>query len=200
VDVLLSVLGLVGFVAVTFTTAIFVAAEFSLTSLERSQIDHHVAEVDDRRSKIVQRAHRNLSFELSGAQLGITITTLITGYLSEPAIATLISPPLEDLGLPAGAAGGAASIIALVIATGLSMVFGELVPKNLAIARPLGTARMVAGLQSGFSRVLSFFITGLNGSANRIVRRLGVEPAEELRSARSPQEPRRARSTRAPPR
>jgi len=188
VDVLLSVLGLVGFVAVTSTTAIFVAAEFSLTSLERSQIDHHVAEVGDRRAQIVQRAHRNLSFELSGAQLGITITTLITGYLSEPAIATLVSPLLEDVGLPPGAATGTAAIFALVVATGLSMVFGELVPKNLAIARPMGTARMVAGLQAGFSRVFSFFITGLNGSANWIVRRLGVEPAEELRSARSPQE------------
>ena len=136
----------------------------------------------------MQRAHRNLSFELSGAQLGITITTLITGYLSEPAIATLISPLLEDLGMPAGAAGGTAAVIALVFATALSMVFGELVPKNLAIARPMGTARMVAGIQAGFSRVLSFFIGGLNGSANWIVRRLGVEPAEELRSARSPQE------------
>ncbi|MDD7964478.1 hemolysin family protein [Actinomycetospora lemnae] len=188
VDVLLSVLGLVGFVAVTFTTAIFVAAEFSLTSLERSQIDNHVAEVGDRRAKIVQRAHRNLSFELSGAQLGITITTLITGYLSEPAIATLISPLLEDVGLPPGAAVGTAAIIALVVATALSMTFGELVPKNLAIARPLGTARMVAGLQAGFSRIFSFFISGLNGSANWIVRRLGIEPAEELRSARSPQE------------
>ncbi|GAA4781540.1 hemolysin family protein [Actinomycetospora chlora] len=187
-DVLLSVLGLVGFVAVTCGTAVFVAAEFSLTTLERSQIDHHVAEVGDRRSQIVQRAHRNLSFELSGAQLGITITTLITGYLSEPAIATLISPLLEDVGLPAGAATGTAAIIALIVATGLSMTFGELVPKNLAIARPMGTARKVAGIQAGFSRTFSYFIGALNGSANWIVRRLGVEPAEELRSARSPQE------------
>jgi CBS domain containing-hemolysin-like protein len=188
VDVLLSVLGLVGFVAVTCGTAVFVAAEFSLTTLERSQIDQHVADVGDRRSQIVQRAHRNLSFELSGAQLGITITTLITGYLSEPAIATLISPLLEDVGLPAGAAAGTAAVIALIVATGLSMTFGELVPKNLAIARPMGTARKVAGIQAGFSRMFSFFIGGLNGSANWIVRRLGVEPAEELRSARSPQE------------
>jgi CBS domain containing-hemolysin-like protein len=187
-NVLLSVLGLVGFVAVTFGTAVFVAAEFSLTSLERSQIDNHVAEAGDRRATIVQRAHRNLSFELSGAQLGITITTLVTGYLSEPAIATLISPPLAEAGLSAGAATGTAAVIALIVATVLSMTFGELVPKNLAIARPMGTARKVAGVQAGFSRTFSFFITGLNGSANWIVRRLGVEPAEELRSARSPQE------------
>jgi CBS domain containing-hemolysin-like protein len=188
VDVLLSVLGLVGVVAVTLGTAVFVAAEFSLTTLERSQVDHHAAEVGDRRAKAVAKAHRNLSFELSGAQLGITITTLVTGYLAQPAIATLISPVLLDVGLPVGAAAGAAAVIALVLATALSMVFGELVPKNLAIATPLRTARAVAGVQATFSRVLSWFISGLNGAANWIVRRLGVEPAEELRSARSPQE------------
>jgi CBS domain containing-hemolysin-like protein len=188
VDVLLSVLGLVGVVAVTLGTAVFVAAEFSLTTLERSQVDRHAAEVGDRRAKAVAKAHRNLSFELSGAQLGITITTLVTGYLAQPAIATLISPVLLDVGLPAGAAAGAAAVIALVLATALSMVFGELVPKNLAIATPLQTARAVAGVQAMFSRGLSWFISGLNGAANWIVRRLGVEPAEELRSARSPQE------------
>ncbi len=68
------------------------------------------------------------------------------------------------------------------------MVFGELVPKNLAIARPLATARATAGLQAGFSLVFKWAIRGLNGAANRIVRRLGIEPAEELRSARSPEE------------
>jgi CBS domain containing-hemolysin-like protein len=188
VDVLLSVLGLVGVVAVTLGTAVFVAAEFSLTTLERSQVDHHASEVGDRRAQAVAKAHRNLSFELSGAQLGITITTLVTGYLAQPAIATLISPLLEDVGLPTGAAGGTAAVIALVLATALSMVFGELVPKNLAIADPLRTARTVAGVQAAFSKALSWFIGGLNGAANWIVRRLGVEPAEELRSARSPQE------------
>jgi CBS domain containing-hemolysin-like protein len=185
VDVLLSVLGLVGFVAVTFGTAIFVAAEFSLTSLERSQIENHVAEVGDRRAKIVQRAHRNLSFELSGAQLGITVTTLITGYLSEPAIATLISPLLEDVGLPPGAAIGTAAVIALVVATALSMVFGELVPKNLAIALPLATAKATQVPMRVFTTVMRGPIRLLNGSANAIVRSLGAEPQEELRSARS---------------
>ena len=187
-DVLLPVLGLVGVVAVTLGTAVFVAAEFSLTTLERSQVDHHAAEVGDRRAKAVAKAHRNLSFELSGAQLGITITTLVTGYLAQPAIATLISPVLLDLGLPAGAAAGAAAVIALVLATALSMVFGERVPKNRASATPRRTARAGAGVQATFSMVLSWFISGLNGAANWIVRRLGVEPAEELRSARSPQE------------
>jgi CBS domain containing-hemolysin-like protein len=77
---------------------------------------------------------------------------------------------------------------ALLLATALSMVFGELVPKNLAIARPLATARTVAPAQTAFSTAFRWLIRGLNSAANWVVRRLGVEPAEELRSARSPQE------------
>ncbi|HEV8556723.1 MAG TPA: hemolysin family protein [Actinophytocola sp.] len=184
----LSVLGLVAVVALTFGTALFVAAEFSLTTLERSQVDLHVERVGDRKARHIQRAHRTLSFQLSGAQLGITITTLITGYIAEPAIAHLIEPVLTAVGLPGGAAVPIALTVALLLATALSMVIGELLPKNLAIARPLQTARAVAGLQVGFSSVFRWLIKGLNGSANWIVRRLGVEPAEELRSARSPEE------------
>ncbi|WP_054055648.1 hemolysin family protein [Alloactinosynnema sp. L-07] len=185
---LFSVLGLLAVAALTLGTALFVAAEFSLTTLERSQVDHHVAQVGDRRAHAIAKAHRTLSFQLSGAQLGITITTLITGYIAEPAIAELIEPLLTLVGLPTAAADAVAIAIALLLATSLSMVFGELVPKNLAIAKPLATARAVAGAQAVFSSGLRWLISALNGSANWIVRRLGVEPQEELRSARSPQE------------
>ena len=185
---LVSVLGLLAVVALTLGTALFVAAEFSLTTLERSQVDHHVEQVGDRRAVAIAKAHRTLSFQLSGAQLGITITTLITGYVAEPAIANLIEPPLSWTGLPEGPVEAVAIVIALLLATALSMVFGELVPKNLAIARPLPTARAVAGAQAVFSSVFRWLISALNGSANWVVRRLGVEPQEELRSARSAQE------------
>jgi CBS domain containing-hemolysin-like protein len=185
---LLDILGVFALVVLTLGTALFVAFEFSLTALERSQIDANVAQVGDRRARRVQTAHRTLSLQLSGAQLGITITTLVTGYVAEPAIAELLTPPLTAAGVPAGVAPGAALVLALVAATALSMVFGELVPKNLAIARPLPTARAVTGAQLAFSRTFRWLIAGLNSSANWIVRRLGVEPAEELRSARSPQE------------
>jgi CBS domain containing-hemolysin-like protein len=186
--VVLSVLGLLAVVLLTLGTALFVAAEFSLTTLERSQVDHHAEQVGDRKALSIQRAHRTLSFQLSGAQLGITITTLITGYIAEPAIAKLIESPLTAIGLPHGAADPIGLVLALLLATSLSMVFGELVPKNLAIARPLQTARAVAGLQLRFSLIFRWLIKALNESANWIVRRLGVEPAEELRSARSPEE------------
>ena len=181
-------LGVLALILLTASMAVFVAAEFSLTALDRSQVDAHVEAVGDQRSRHVQRAHRTLSFQLSGAQLGITITTLVTGYVAEPAIASLLAPGLAALGLPHSAATGLAMLLALVLATALSMVFGELVPKNLAIARPLPTARAVAGFQTRFSAVFRWVIAGLNNSANWIVQRLGVEPAEVLRSARSAQE------------
>ncbi|PND53382.1 MULTISPECIES: hemolysin family protein [Rhodococcus] len=186
-SVFLSILSLVGFIALTAGTAVFVAAEFSLTALERSTVDAHARD-GDLRARQVQHAHRTLSFQLSGAQLGITITTLITGYLAEPVLARFLDPLLRATGLGAGVASGISLALALIIATSFSMIFGELVPKNLAIARPLATARATAGLQAGFSLVFKWAIVGLNGAANRIVRRLGIEPAEELRSARSPEE------------
>ncbi len=187
-DVIISILGLVGFVALTAGTALFVAAEFSLTALEKSAVDSAVSARDDRRSRQVQRAHRTLSFQLSGAQLGITITTLITGYLAEPILAGFFVPIATAAGASEGLASGISLAAALIIATSFSMIFGELVPKNIAIALPMGTARTTAGAMAGFSLIFRWAINGLNGSANWLVRRLGVEPAEELRSARSPRE------------
>jgi CBS domain containing-hemolysin-like protein len=186
--VLLPALGLLAVVALTLGTAVAVASEFALTALERSQVDAHLAAVGDRRARAVARAHRDLPFQLSGCQLAITVTTLVTGYLAEPAVASLIRPGLTALGLSPGPAAGLSTALALVLATALSMVFGELVPKNLAIAEPLRTADAVVWIQAGFARALRPLIGGLNRSANAIVRRLGVEPAQELRSARSPGE------------
>ena len=187
-SIALSSLGVLALIVLTAGMAVFVAAEFSLTALDRSQVDANVEMVGDQRSRRVQQAHRTLSFQLSGAQLGITITTLVTGYVAEPAIADLLAPGLTRLGLPQGAATGLSLLLALVLATALSMVFGELVPKNLAIARPLPTARAVSGFQTAFSSMFRIVINALNNSANWIVQRLGVEPAEELRSARSAEE------------
>lgn len=183
----LILLSLVGFIVLTIGTAIFVAAEFSLTALERSTVDAN-ARTGDRRDRMVQRAHRTLSFQLSGAQIGISITTLITGYLAEPLLARLLRPVLTAVSLPERWVHGTALVLALLIATSVSMVFGELVAKNLAVARPLPTARAVAGPQLLFSMLATPLIHLTNGTANWILRRLGIEPAEELRSARSPQE------------
>ena len=182
-----TVLSLLAIVVLTAGTALFVAAEFSLTALERSTVDAN-ARNGDRRDKFVQKAHRTLSFQLSGAQLGISITTLATGYLAEPVVARLLAPGLRAIGLPEGSVGGVALVLSLLIATSVSMVFGELVPKNLAVALPVPTARAAAAPQLMFSMLLKPAIIATNGTANWILRRLGIEPADELASARSPQE------------
>lgn len=187
-DILLSVLGLVGFVALTACTGLFVAVEFALTGIERSTVDDHVKTKGDSTAKLLRRAHGELSFLLSGAQLGITLTTLATGYLAEPILAKFFTPLLDLVGLPETATMTVAMLLSLIIATGLSMVFGELVPKNLAIAHPLQVGRYTVRPVWTFNTVLSAFIRALNNTANFIVRRLGIEPADELASARSPQE------------
>jgi CBS domain containing-hemolysin-like protein len=181
---LLSVLAIV---VLTAGNALFVAAEFSLTTLERSTVEAH-AHDGGRRDRFLLRAHRRLSFQLSGAQLGISITTLVTGYLTQPMVAELPHPAMAALGVPERVADGVVAFMALLVVTSLSMVFGELVPKYLAVAGPLSTARAIAIPQLLFSLMLAPAIRLTNGAANRILRRLGIEPAQELRSARSPQE------------
>jgi CBS domain containing-hemolysin-like protein len=186
-SVVLTFAALLGFIVLTAGTAVFVAAEFSLTALERSTVDAN-ARSGGRRDKLVQRAHKTLSFQLSGAQVGISITTLITGYLAEPLLAELLKPLFTAMSLKQGMADGLSLGLALLIATSVSMVFGELVPQYLAVAKPMETARVVAGPQLLFSVFTRPLIFLTNGTANWILRRLGIEPAEELRSARSPQE------------
>ncbi len=182
-----TLLSLVAIVLLTAGNALFTAAEFSFTTLERSTVEAN-ARNGGRRDRYVRRAHHTLSFQLSGAQLGISITTLVTGYLTEPLVKELPHPALAAIGVPDKVADAVIAFVALVVVTSLSMVFGELVPKNLAVARPLQTARAVAGPQLLFSFIMTFAIRLTNGAANRILHKLGIEPAQELRSARSPQE------------
>jgi CBS domain containing-hemolysin-like protein len=163
---------------------LFVAAEFAFVTVDRSQVER-AATSGDAAAQGVQKALRSLSTQLSGAQVGITVTNLAIGFLAEPAIAGLIDGPLTSTGLPDGAVHPVAIGIALTVSTVLTMLFGELVPKNFAIARPMETARATQGFMRGFTAVNKWLIRLLNGSANAVVRRLGVEPQEELRSARS---------------
>jgi len=165
----------------------FVAAEFAFVTVDRSSVER-AAEGGDRRARGLQNALRTLSTQLSSAQVGITLTNLLIGFLAEPSIARLVDEPLETVGVPSDAVPGVALVIALTLATGVTMVFGELVPKNLAIARPMATARAVQGFQRGFTRAAGLIIRFFNGTANAILRRLGIEPQEELASARSAEE------------
>ncbi len=124
-------------VVLTLGTAVFVAAEFSLVALDRSAVERSV-QAGDARSVGVLAALRRLSTQLSASQVGITLTTLLVGYLAEPSIARLLATPLSASACPTRPSTPWRSRVALVLATAFSMVVGELVPKNLAIARPLG--------------------------------------------------------------
>ncbi|WP_035795467.1 hemolysin family protein [Kitasatospora mediocidica] len=166
---------------------LFVAAEFSLITVDRGTVERAAAG-GDRKAIGVRAALRRLSFQLSGAQLGITLTSLLVGMLAEPALSTLLGPPLTAIGVPASATTGVAVVVGMLLATVVQMVIGELVPKNWAISRPLQVARAVAGPQRLFSTVCRPVITVLNGSADRMVRSLGLEPTEELAHARTPGE------------
>ncbi|MBK3584021.1 HlyC/CorC family transporter [Streptomyces sp. MBT57] len=165
----------------------FVAAEFSLTTVERGELERAV-ERGERGSASALKAVRSLTFQLSGAQLGITVTNLVIGMLSEPSIAKLIRGPVEAAGLPPAAASTLALVIGTALSTVVLMVVGELVPKNWAISSPVAVAKAVATPQRVFTAVFRPFISHLNNTANRIVRLFGLEPTEELASARSPQE------------
>ncbi|MFI9235024.1 hemolysin family protein [Streptomyces sp. NPDC053079] len=182
-EVLLLVLALL----LTLACAVFVAAEFSLTTVERAELERAV-ERGERGAEGTLKAVRSLTFQLSGAQLGITVTGLIIGMISKPSIAALLTGPVEALGLPASAASSTALILGTVISTVVLMVVGELVPKNWAISRPLWVAKKVSGPQRAFSAAFRPLIRHLNNSANHVVRRMGLEPAEELATARGPQE------------
>ena len=174
-------------VLLTLGTAVFVASEFSLVTLDPGLVESQ-ASPDDRRSQSVLKALRRLSTELSGAQLGITLTTVLLGYTTQPAVVALLQIPLEQSVLGQVVGGIVAGILAIIVVNGFSMVVGELIPKNLAISRPLPTARMVAPLQRGFTMALRPLIVAFNGSANALLRSFGVEPREELSGGRSPQE------------
>ncbi|WP_436699594.1 hemolysin family protein [Nocardioides sp. BYT-33-1] len=163
---------------------LFVAAEFAFVTVDRGQVDRAAAE-GDVAAVGVQKALRSLSTQLSGAQVGITITNLAIGFLAEPAIAELLRDPLAQLGVADGAVRPVGVALGLTLSTLLTMLIGELVPKNVAIALPLATARLTQRPMRTFTAVCRGPIRVLNGSANAIVRRLGVEPQEELRSARS---------------
>ncbi|MFC9909797.1 hemolysin family protein [Streptomyces sp. NPDC059862] len=181
-EVLLLLLALL----LTLACALFVAAEFSLTTVERGELERAAA-AGERGAEGALKAVRRLTVQLSGAQLGITVTSLVIGMLAEPSLAALLRGPLEAIGL-GGAASSVATVLGVAVSTVVLMVVGELVPKNWAISRPLAVAKVVAGPQRGFTAAFGPFIRHLNNTANRFVRRFGLEPAEELASARSPEE------------
>ena len=174
-------------VLLTVGTAVFVVAEFSLVALDRSTVQRAVDDGDTKAAPVLASLRR-LSTQLSAAQVGITLTTLVLGYLATPSLGLLLRGPLRAIGVPEGGLEAVSSTAALVVATLFSMVFGELVPQFLGISAPLRMAKLVATPVRWFSVVMRPMIAALNGSANAILESFGITPQEELSAARTPQE------------
>lgn len=174
-------------VALIAVNAFFVAVEFAFVTVDRAEV-RMAAENGDAASNTVDKALKQLSTHLSGAQLGITVSSLVVGYIAEPSIAAALRVPMTALGMPEAAAFGISLTAAFIIAAVTQMVLGELFPKNWAIAEPLRIARWVAPGSRAFVWVMHWPLAFFNGTANRLVRLLGLDPQEELASARNPQE------------
>lgn len=162
--------------------AFFVGAEFALVSARRSAIEPR-AEAGSRAARVTLGAMERISLMLAGAQLGITICSLGLGYLGEPAIAHLLERPFEGLGIPAALLHPAAFAIALGLIGMLHVVLGEMVPKNLALARPERAALALGPPLALLVRVTRPAIGGLNAIANLLLRLGGIAPKDEVTSA-----------------
>jgi CBS domain containing-hemolysin-like protein len=174
-------------IVLTIGTGLFVASEFALVNLDRSDLEAR-QERGESNLRITIAALKITSTHLSSAQLGITLTTLLTGYTLEPALSTFLAVPLTSVGLPEMAVPAISSVVAIVIATLVSMIIGELVPKNIALALPRATAKVVIPFQVAFTTVFRPIVALLNNTANGVLRMLGIEPKEELSGARTAEE------------
>ncbi|MGW9414097.1 hemolysin family protein [Arthrobacter cupressi] len=168
-------------------TGFFVAVEFSLVALDQTSVQRAV-ENGDHAARPLLKCLKSLSTQLSSCQLGITLTTLLTGFVMEPSVGELLHGPLLLIGTPEAAARSVSLFIAMVFATLLSMLIGELVPKNLAIAKAFPVGKALARPQLIFTAVFKPAILLLNGFSNRVLHLVGLEAKEEISGARSPAE------------
>ena len=173
-------------VLLTAGTAVFVAGEFALVALDPSVVDAR-AQAGDKRAGRVSKALRHLSTLLSGAQVGITLTTILLGYTMQAALNELLSQWLSPW-LGQTLAATIAVVSALIVVNAFSMVFGELIPKNATLADPLAAAGFVTPFITGFTWLFRPLVDLLNGMANAILKRFGIEAAEEASGARSASE------------
>ncbi|TDE11777.1 hemolysin family protein [Jiangella asiatica] len=163
----------------TFGTAYFVAQEFAYVTADRVELTRQ-AEAGDKRAASAVRVMRRLSFMLSAAQVGITVTGLIVGLIAEPAFAQVVRPALESVGLPDAAVPGVSVAVGFVVATVIQMVLGELFPKNLALATPERLAKLLASSTHVYLAVSGPVVRLFDNSANWVLRKVGIEPVQEL--------------------
>ncbi|CAL9598970.1 putative protein [Streptomyces sp. enrichment culture] len=167
--------------------AFFVGAEFAMISVRRSQIEP-LAERGEKRARSVVWGLEHVSALMASAQLGITLCTLVLGVVAEPAIAHLLEPVFHLVGVPEGLIHPIAFVIALAVATYLHMLFGEMVPKNIALAAPERAALLLGPPLVGLTRALRPVIFGVNALANGLLKLLRVEPKDEVSATYSDDE------------
>jgi magnesium and cobalt exporter, CNNM family len=172
-------LGLPAVLVLTAATGYFVAQEFAYVAADRLSLEQQAARGDRAAARAV-RVMERLSFMLSGAQLGITVTTLVVGFIAKPALADLLTPLMDAAGVPVRAADGIALATGFALATVVQMILGELFPKNLSLAKPETLARALASSTLFYLAVAAPLIRLFDASANRVLRLVGIEPVEEL--------------------
>lgn len=170
-------LGLI--VGITLATGYFVAQEFSYVAADRARLHHQAAE-GDRAARRALRVTERLSFTLSGAQLGITVTVLLIGYLAEPYLGRGLARLLGSAGVPPAASLSLAVAVALLVSTVVQMIIGELAPKNLAIARAEPVAKALSRSTVIYRAVTAPVVALFDGASNRLLRLVGIEPVQEL--------------------
>jgi CBS domain containing-hemolysin-like protein len=180
-------LGLLAVLLLTLATGYFVAQEFAFVAADRGVLREQ-ADAGDVAAKRALEVTGRLSFMLSGAQLGITVTALLVGFISEPAIATVIRPWLRSAGVPESTVPGIAMALAIAVATVIQMVMGELAPKNLGIARPEPVAKFLSGSTLVYLKIAGPVIRLFDSAATGLLRLVGVEPVEEIEHGASPEE------------
>lgn len=172
---------------ITLTTGYFVAQEFGYVAVDRSRIRSRATAGDTTAQRILNITNRT-SFLLSGAQLGITVTTLLVGYVAEPMIGQGIGELLDTAGVPAGAGLAFGTGVALLFSTVIQMVFGELFAKNLAIARSEPVARRLALSTSIYLKLFGPIIWLFDQAAIRLLELVGITPVEDVQHAATPRD------------
>nr|WP_042178134.1 hemolysin family protein [Kibdelosporangium sp. MJ126-NF4]CEL12996.1 Magnesium and cobalt efflux protein CorC [Kibdelosporangium sp. MJ126-NF4]CTQ98682.1 Magnesium and cobalt efflux protein CorC [Kibdelosporangium sp. MJ126-NF4] len=171
--------GLLTILALTAATGYFVAQEFAYLAVDRGRLRAR-ADEGDTTAERAYRVTERLSFMLSGAQLGITVTALLAGYVAEPLLGSGLARLLGLAGVPEAVSLSISVALALLIATIVQMVFGELFPKNLAIAKPEALAKALSRSTLAYLKVAGPVIRFFDATANRLLRAVNIEPVEEL--------------------
>lgn len=182
-----AVILLIALIALILANALFVAVEFSYLTVNRNDLQRRI-DGGDKTAALVDKALTKTSTNLSGAQLGITVSSLVAGFLTGPSVGVLLREGFGLTGLGDGMVTAISTTGAFILVTFTQMVFGELVPKNWAIAQPMRVADLVVRPQNVFMFLFGWLVKILNGSANRILRWLGFTPEEEVASARTAEE------------